>query len=113
MMLAARGLAAIAACFLAAAPAAAQGVPTRVTAKTLAAICAESRATCLAYVVGAADGFSSGANVQIFCIPVNMTNDQLATIALRYVRVHPELDHANAASVVVVALREAFPCAGR
>lgn len=93
---------------------AAPRVPTRVTARALGAVCAENGAACLTYVMAVIDttqNAAANAGVRVsYCIPAGFRNDQVADLALRYVRAHPELGSENGASVVVGSLRESFPC---
>ena len=96
------------------APAAAPQVPTRVSAKTLTALCGEDRNACLAYVLGAADAYASAlvaaGRPQVFCVPRGTTNDLIAQAAVRYLRAHPEEQNSNAALVVLAGLKAGFPC---
>jgi hypothetical protein len=89
-------------------------IPTRVTARTLTGLCGQDRGACLAYVLGAADSWSSAlaaaGRPQIFCVPRGTTNDQMAQAAVRYLRAHPEEGGVNASMVVLAGLKEAYPC---
>jgi hypothetical protein len=106
----------LAAALLAAAPApvSAQGPPMRASGRMLNGLCDASRDSCLAYVAGAVDAFVatqwvSGARIP-FCLPAGVTNEQLTQATVRFLRFHPgELD-ANGATLVVLALRDAYPC---
>jgi len=93
---------------------AAPAVPTRVTARTLTAICGQDRNGCLTYVLGAADAFSSAlvasGRPQVFCFPKGTTNDQIAQSVVRYLRAHPEEGGNNAALVIMAGLTTGFPC---
>jgi hypothetical protein len=96
------------------APAGAQIIPGRVTSQQIATICNENPPACLTYVVGALDGYFSamvdnGRPITI-CLPAGISNGQLATIAVRFIRAHPERTTANAGEMVVLALRQAYPC---
>jgi hypothetical protein len=100
--------------FATAAPAPAQNMPVRATGRMLAALCDASRDSCLAYVVGAVDAFVatqwvSGAR-PAFCLSPTTSNEQLTQAAVRYLRFHPGQLDANAATLVVLALKETFPC---
>jgi hypothetical protein len=95
-------------------PAAAQTMPMRASGRLLSGICEASRDSCLAYVVGAVDAYVatqwvSGARLP-FCIPAGATNEQLTQASVRYLRFHPERLDANAATLVVLALRDTYPC---
>ena len=93
---------------------AAPAVPTRVTARTLTAICGQDRNGCLTYVLGAADAFASAlvasGRPQVFCFPRGTTNDQIAQSVVRYLRAHPEEGGSNAAVVIMAGLTSGFPC---
>jgi hypothetical protein len=89
-------------------------VPTRVSAKTLNAVCSEDRTGCLTYVLGAADAFASAlvaaGRPQAFCVPKGTTNDQIAQSVVRFLRAHPEEANSNAALVVLAGLKASYPC---
>ncbi|HEU0099999.1 MAG TPA: Rap1a/Tai family immunity protein [Allosphingosinicella sp.] len=89
-------------------------VPTRVTARTLTALCGQDRNGCLTYVLGAADAFASAlvaaGRPQVFCFPKGTTNDQIAQAAVRYLRAHPEEGGNNAALVLLAGFTSAYPC---
>jgi hypothetical protein len=93
---------------------AAPHVPTRVSAKTLDAVCSEDRTGCLTYVLGAADAFASAlvaaGRPQAFCVPRGTTNDQIAQSVVRFLRAHPEEANTNAALVVLTGLKASYPC---
>ncbi len=95
-------------------PAQAQRVPTRVTARTLTALCGQDRNGCLTYVLGAADAFASAlvaaGRPQVFCFPSATTNDQIAQTAVRYLRANPQEGGNNAGLVVLAALSAGYPC---
>jgi len=95
-------------------PTPAQNIPMRASGRMLSSICDASRDSCLAYVVGAVDAYVatqwvSGARLP-FCIPAGVTNEQLTQASVRYLRFHPERIDANAATLVVLALRDTYPC---
>jgi hypothetical protein len=93
---------------------AAPAVPTRVTARTLTALCGQDRSDCIAYIVGAADAFASAlvasGRPQVFCFPRGTTNDQIAQSTVLYLRAHPEEAGNNAGIVVLAGLRTTYPC---
>src|SRR3954468_20519847 len=108
------GVAAATAAAVATAPATAQTMPMRGSGRVLSGLCDANRDACLAYVVGAVDAYIatlwvSGTRLP-FCIPAGVTNEQLTQVSLRYLRIHPERIDANAATLVVLALRDAYPC---
>jgi len=97
-----------------AAPSTAQIMPMRASGRTLSGLCDASRDACVAYVVGAVDAYAAtqwvnGARLP-FCLPAGVTNEQLTQASLRSIRQHPERIDANAATLVVLALRDAYPC---
>ena len=100
-----------------AAPGATQAVPARVTARMLSRVCAENKAACLTYVLGAIDGVVATSMVRggkhPLCLPANVTNEQLAEATMRHLAAHPETAGANAAVVVVEGLLGAYPCPKR
>jgi Rap1a immunity proteins len=93
---------------------AAPAVPTRITARTLTALCGQDRSACLTYVLGATDAFASAlvaaGRPQVFCIPRGTTNDQIAQSVVGYLRAHPEEGNSNAALVVLSGLQASYRC---
>lgn len=89
-------------------------VPTRLTAKSLATICNQNEGACLTYVLGAIDAFVATSVVNYgrtdICFPAQVTNMQIANVAIAYVRAHPEVQDRNAALVVLQGVRVSFPC---
>jgi hypothetical protein len=69
---------------------------------------------CIGYIQGVldhdqvrADGEKTG---KPFCVPNDVSNDQLRKVAINNLNEYPENLHLNAASLVATALHEAFPC---
>lgn len=93
---------------------AAPAVPTRITARTLTALCGQDRSACLTYVLGATDAFASAlvaaGRPPVFCIPRGTTNDQIAQTVVGYLRAHPEEANSNAALVVLAGLQASYRC---
>jgi hypothetical protein len=91
-----------------------QIIPTRLTAKGLSAICAQNEGACITYVLGAIDAFVATDVVNFnridLCFPPQATNQQIANVAIAYVRAHPEAQDRSAAMVVLQGLRASFPC---
>jgi hypothetical protein len=89
-------------------------VPTRLTAKGLGLICNQNEGACLTYVLGAIDAFVATSIVNYgrtdLCFPAQVTNMQIAGVAIAYVRAHPEAQDRNAAIVVLSGVRASFPC---
>jgi hypothetical protein len=73
-----------------------------------------SSLVCVSYVMGIADTIASQANLgaipRQFCMDENVTGRQVTDVVVRYLTDHPDSRHNSAASIVVPALREAFPC---
>src|SRR5687768_3527582 len=93
---------------------AAPAVPTRITARTLTALCGQDRSACLTYVLGATDAFASAlvaaGRPQVFCFPRGTTNDQIAQAVVRHLRANPQEGGNNAGLVILASLTTAFPC---
>lgn len=93
---------------------AAPAVPTRITARTLTALCGQDRSACLTYVLGATDAFASAlvaaGRPQVFCFPRGTTNDQIAQAVVRHLRANPQEGGNNAGLVILAGLTTAFPC---
>ena len=60
---------------------------------------------CAGYVGGVIDTSHS-----LFCFPADVTKRQIINIAIIYFHDHPELLHLFAPSLVIKAMRAAFPC---
>ena len=70
---------------------------------------------CMSYVVGVADMLDAMSQRKLdsfkpFCTPDETTSGQLHRVVVKHLKAHPELAHAPALFLVIVALREAFPC---
>jgi Rap1a immunity proteins len=59
------------------------------------------------YVAGVADSYEV---LGVVCVPSKVTLGQLQDVVLKYLDAHPEGRHNIAASLVLKALTEAFPC---
>ena len=70
--------------------------------------------TCLEYVTGVFDSFSTSFGVGLmprtFCSPSSVTVSQLKDIAVRYLEQNPSSRHISAAALVMISFKEAFPC---
>ena len=76
--------------------------------------------SCIGYVAGFMDGVSvypSFAEAktkqkvpELFCRPERVEHGQIVSIALKYIRNHPEEAHHPTQLLIMVALGEAFPC---
>lgn len=89
-------------------------MPVRATARALLGICNENQGACLTYVMGAVDAYVGTSIVNFgrayVCIPPQVTNQQIANVAVAYLRTHPEMLDVNAALVVVQGVSASYPC---
>ncbi|HEX4737885.1 MAG TPA: Rap1a/Tai family immunity protein [Allosphingosinicella sp.] len=99
------------------APAPAQSglaIPVRVTARALLGVCSENQGACLTYVLGAVDSYVASSVVNFgrpyLCFPPQVTNQQIANVAVAYMRAHPEAQDSNAGLVVIQGVATSFPC---
>lgn len=68
---------------------------------------------CYAYITGIHDSmraYEVWLNLKEFCPPVGVTQGELRRTVLGYLLAYPDNLHGQAASVVVVALKTAYPC---
>ncbi len=78
----------------------------------------ESVAACLGFVTGALDAdlfndIGEGGQPMhrhLYCIPVDATGTQLAKVVAKYGRDHPEELSDPGVSLVIFAMKRAFPC---
>jgi hypothetical protein len=52
-------------------------------------------------------------SLELVCFPKTSVLDQYVMTAKKYLSEHPEDHHYNAASLLLVAYRQAFPCKGQ
>lgn len=108
----------------AAAPALAQGKPGDAavggyqSARALTGLCTDTssygQSYCYAYIAAAADtvrAYQAWMGLNDVCLPARVSQGQLRDIFVDYARAHPESGDDQAASIVVLALGEKFPCA--
>jgi hypothetical protein len=72
-----------------------------------------SSGMCLGYVSGAIDALLANMYAQKTCwfeLPGESTNKQLVDVTVKYLTDHPEQRQYLASVLVMVAMREAFPC---
>ena len=111
-------------------PVAAMAVTTlgsgKFTAGDLHKLCSQtdavSRAACVAYIKGAADGGyntidaiggTTGPRVgQYFCLPEKVEQQRLIDAVRRYVADNPDAADYNASTAVSLGLEKVFPCKG-
>ncbi|MBN3817629.1 hypothetical protein G3N57_13880 [Paraburkholderia sp. Se-20369] len=82
----------------------------------------KSRASCAAYIEGAADGVyntidaiggTTGPRVgQYFCLPPDIRAQQMTDAVRKYIAENPKLADYNASTAVSLGLGKAFPCRG-
>lgn len=72
---------------------------------------------CASYLSGFVDaqsmlvGIRGGLKAPIFCLPSQgVSNEELVRVYVKWSTDHPELLHESARVVVLIALRDAFPC---
>lgn len=73
------------------------------------------RGMCLGYLDGVIDTHTSfiiagSGALGFICIPDKVTKGQARDVVLKYMRDNPEQTHLSASTLVIAALREAFPC---
>ena len=78
---------------------------------------------CIAYIGGVADGImilddyanhAGALKNHVVCIPEGVIHNQIADIAVSYIRAKPELRHLSASNLILRALVEKFPaCTSR
>lgn len=69
----------------------------------------EAQVYCAAYINGIADGLSTHPN-KVFCVPDNVTWQQIRDITLKFISDNAPFRHFHTALLVNTALSEAFPC---
>lgn len=89
-------------------------MPVRATVRALLGICNADQGACLTYVMGALDSYVGTSIVNFgrtyVCIPQQVTNQQVANVAVAYLRAHPDMQDMNAALVVVQGVSASYPC---
>jgi hypothetical protein len=65
----------------------------------------------IGYILGVCDGFGFGRS-GIIDVPVDATGRQIVAVVTKYLKDHPERWNTSAASLVIEALKEAFPLKG-
>lgn len=72
---------------------------------------------CAGYIAGIVDFHTVATTVEsisedIFCLPENITTAQVIRVVTNYLENNPEKHHDLAGYLVVLALRETYPCQG-
>jgi hypothetical protein len=65
------------------------------------------RVFCTGYVVGIVGLLG---DQRLICLPPSVTGKQLRYVALKYLRDNPKISHQASASLIGIALTDAFPC---
>lgn len=69
---------------------------------------------CFAYILGTYHGFTIAERLHdvepLTCVPNTVTMDQLSEIVIKYLRNNPQSRHLPARGLVMIAIRNAFPC---
>jgi hypothetical protein len=69
--------------------------------------------TCVAYILGVADGLQDAAAQgapRLICYGPQVEQEALLQAVIAYLRAHPERHPARASELIIAALRDAFPC---
>jgi hypothetical protein len=73
-----------------------------------------ARVFCLGYIVGALEGWNHATvmhrGTPSLCNARTLTNQQIADIAIIYLRDHPEIRPRNASSILGLLFIDKFPC---
>ena len=71
-------------------------------------------AICLGYLQAVADTYKTAAEWEgfesVICAPISVTGRQLQKVWVKYANENPEKLHLSAASIVMHAYKDAFPC---
>ena len=74
----------------------------------------QDAAACTLYIVGVYDGIELATSVydkeNFYCFPEKVIVKQITEIVANYLQKHPEKRHLPASALVVIALKDAFPC---
>jgi len=77
-------------------------------------ICEQDRKACGLYIMGVADThdiFVMWKDIEGYsCIPKDVTDTQLSTVVIKYLKDHPENLHLGAAGAILTAITKAWPC---
>jgi len=68
---------------------------------------------CTSYILGAAETFQAlheANQVTYYCVPSGVENGQVEDVVKLYLRDHPETRQKSAPTLVMLALKEKFPC---
>lgn len=71
---------------------------------------------CFAYITGVYDAvvaYEAWLNLREFCVPFRTPQADLRRTFIQFMTTNPDKAGGEAASVVVVALKQAYPCSGK
>ena len=72
----------------------------------------ESKSICMGYVNGVIEGYIVGRRVTFgdICIPDEADWGQITDVSIKFLNEHPEHRHLFAVTLVLMAVRDAWPC---
>jgi hypothetical protein len=102
-------------CLVGAAPVNAQSMRTgNDMLRTCTSTSGVDAVTCLSFIQGVVDTSMIGPSMYgqeiYFCVPSGSTIGQYNDVIIAYLRNHPERRHYASASLIIEAMRQAFPC---
>ena len=68
---------------------------------------------CTSYILGAGETFQAlqvAKQIRYYCVPDKVENGQVIDVVKLYLRDHPENRQYSAPTLVMIALKEKFPC---
>ena len=68
---------------------------------------------CTSYILGAGETFQAlhlANQVTFYCVPPKVENGQVIDVVRLYLRDHPETRQRSAPTLIMLALKEKFPC---
>jgi hypothetical protein len=92
------------------------GCSAQTSADKLLTLCTdESNIGCLGYLVGFMDGIEVQSSIRqspkIYCSPEDgISTEQVRRIVIKFMKEHPKELHGSARTLVLLALKDAFPC---
>ncbi len=65
---------------------------------------------CMGYILGVADSNAYSNDEKTFCLPKDVSRNQLRLMAVKFLKDNPVTHHYGAASIIVRPWIKAFPC---
>lgn len=91
--------------------------PSFSNGKDLLALCQDNQDACWHYIMGVADTHTvlsaKDPLVKQFCFPGQTPIDQFQSVTVKWLKDHPDRQQFSAASLVLGALHDAFPCGAK